>query len=260
MKKHLADPNNPYQPLEFPATWASEWGQDEIGLWMGFTYKGVSYRFRWILPGEFLMGDEAWSFTKPVHPVHISQGFWLGETTVTQALWQAVMDENPSVYKEDQLPVNSVSWDDTKRFIQAFNALDEDLRLCLPTEAQWEFACRAGTQTQFFFGDELKEDHAHFDKASGTGPVQVKEKPCNAWGLYQMHGNVWEWCEDRYYGDYYQKSEKTDPGGPSDPSFSSRVLRGGSWNGHAAGARSAYRYYYAPDVRYYFTGFRLARG
>ena len=259
MKKHLADPNNPYQPLEFPATWASEWGQDEIGLWMGFTYKGVSYRFRWILPGEFLMGDEDFSNTKPVHLIQITQGFWLGETTVTQALWQVVMGENPSAYKGDELPVDSVSWDDTKQFIKEFNALNEDLRLCLPTEAQWEFACRAGTQTTFFFGDALEKEHAHFDQNIGTGTVQVRDKPYNAWGLYQMHGNVWEWCEDRYDEHYYQKSEKTDPVSPSDLIFRNRVLRGGSWFDRAVLSRSAYRNDLLPDFRNFNIGIRLAR-
>ena len=259
----LAHPDNPSQPLEFPAIWASEWGQDEIGLWMGFTYKGVNYRFRWILPGTFKMGsNDIAEEEKPVHDVTITQGFWLGETTVTQALWQAVMGDNPSDFKGEDLPVEKVSWDDAKKFIETFHQEEKELRLCLPTEAQWEYACRAGTETEYFFGDEVTHDQAQYSDTFGDAntTVAVKVKPANAWGLYQMHGNVWEWCEDRYDKDYYQKSEKTDPSGPSDPSFSSRVLRGGSWRSLAIHARSAYRFHNAPGSRYSYFGFRLARG
>ena len=259
----LAHPDNPAQPLEFPAIWASEWGQDEIGLWMGFTYKGVSYRFRWILPGTFKMGSKnGLDREKPVHDVTISKGFWLGETTVTQALWQAVMGDNPSHFKGKNLPVEKVSWDDAKKFIETFHQEEKELRLCLPTEAQWEYACRAGTETEYFFGDEITHDQAQFsdDWGDAKTTVGVKEKPANAWGLYQVHGNVWEWCEDRYDAVYYQKSEKTDPGGPSDLSLKSRVLRGGSWYIYADNARSAFRSNDAPDYRFFNFGFRLARG
>ena len=258
----LADPDNPSQPLEFPAVWASEWGQDEIGLWMGFTYKGVNYRFRWILPGTFKMGsNDIEEEEKPVHDVTITQGFWLGETTVNQALWQAVMGDNPSSSKGEDLPVEKVSWDDAKKFIETFHQEEKELRLCLPTEAQWEYACRAGTETEYFFGDEVTKDQVNFYQDNTENrTIHVKDKPANAWGLYQMHGNVWEWCEDRYDKDYYQKSEKTDPSGPSDPSFSRRVLRGGSWGNGADHARSAYRGDLAPADGSYYFGFRLARG
>ena len=257
----LARPDNPAQPLEFPAVWASEWGQDEIGLWMGLTFKGVSYRFRWILPGSFKMGSEkGQDREKPVHHVAITQGFWLGETTVTQALWQAVMGDNPSHFKGDDLPVERVSWNDTKTFIEAFHQEEKELRLCLPSEVQWEYACRAGTETEYFFGDEVTKDQVNFYQGgSKDNTISVKDKSANAWGLYQMHGNVWEWCEDRYDAEYYKKSEKTNPGGPSDPSLPHRVLRGGSWLNNAAYARSAFRDF-PPDDWYYNTGFRLARG
>ena len=259
----LAHPDNPSQPLEFPAMWASEWGQDEIGLWMGFTYKGVSNRFRWILPGTFLMGsDNGNDHEKPVHEVTISEGFWLGETTVTQALWQAVMGDNPSSFKGDDLPVERVSWNDVKKFIETFHQEEKELRLCLPSEAQWEYACRAGTETEYFFGNDITHDQAQFsdDYGDAKTTVGVKEKPANAWGLYQMHGNVWEWCEDLYDSDFYKNSEKTNPSGPSDPSLPYRVLRGGSWVSYAFSARSAYRFIAAPGSRSRSIGFRLARG
>ena len=257
----LAHPDNPAQPLEFPAVWASEWGQDEIGLWMGFTYKGVSYRFRWILPGTFKMGSEnGYDNEKSVHDVTITQGFWLGETTVTQALWQAVMGDNPSHFKGDDLPVERVSWDDAKKFIETFHQEEKELKLCLPSEAQWEYVCRAGTETEYFFGDDIIHDQVHFSQGYDIGTCSVKDKPGNAWGLYQMHGNVWEWCEDRYNENYYKNSEKTNPSGPSDPSFGRRVLRGGSWLDNATRARSAYRLFDSPGMRSRDTGFRLARG
>ena len=260
MTRHLADPNNPSQPLEFPAVWASEWGHDEIGLWMGFTYKGVSYRFRWILPGEFLMGDEEWEFTRPVHPVHITHGFWLGETVVTQALWQAVIGENPSRFKGDERPVERVSWDDVQDFIKTLNQEESELKLCLPTEAQWEFACRAGTTTKFFFGDELLESNAHFGKDYGKGStVGVRTKPPNRWGLYQMHGNVWEWCEDLYNENFYKENVKFNPIVSGKFDFSHRVLRGGGWYNDAVHARSSYRDSNKSISRDSNVGFRLAR-
>ena len=259
----LAHPDNPTQPLEFPAVWASEWGQDEIGLWMGFTYKGVSYRFRWILPGTFKMGSEkGQDREKPVHDVSITQGFWLGETTVTQALWQAVMGKNPSHFKGRSLPVERVSWDDTKKFIAKIHQEEKALRLCLPSEAQWEYACRAGTETEYFFGKSITHDYAQFsdDWSDAKTTVGVQEKTANTWGLYQMHGNVWEWCEDRFDFEYYQKFKKHDPCGPSNPYFSNRILRGGCWLKNVFGARSAFRYDLAPNRKNNCTGFRLARG
>ena len=259
----LAHPDNPAHPLEFPAVWASEWGQDEIGLWMGFTYKGVSYRFRWILPGAFNMGSEkGFDNQKPVHNVTITQGFWLGEITVTQALWKVVMGENPSRFKGGDLPVEQVSWDDTKEFIETFHQEEKELKLCLPSEAQWEYACRAGTETEYFFGNDITHDQAQFSDNWGDAKttVGVRKKPANAWSLYQMHGNVWEWCEDLYDEKYYQKLEKINPRGPSDPSLGRRVLRGGSWFGSATSACSAYRDLSSPDSRFNYTGFRLARG
>ena len=259
----LAQAKNPFRPKEFPATWASEWGQDDIGLWMAHEFKGVRHVFRWILPGTFEMGGSRYDWEKPVHKVQISQGFWLGETTVTQALWQAVMGENPSKFQGDDLPVDSVSWDDTKAFIDKLNATEPNLKLCLPTEAQWEYACRAGTQTEYFFGNDITHEQAHFSK-DGYGDakttIAVKAKPANAWGLYQMHGNVYEWCQDWFQEDYYKQSPSHDPQGPSDPQ-KSRVLRGGSWlNDLPEDLRSAFRNGSTPDDRDGYSGFRLSRG
>ena len=261
----LCQANNPSIPLEFPATWASEWGEDAIGLWMAFNYQGVRQVFRWILPGEFMMGDDkGYTSEKPAHQVIITQGFWLAETTVTQALWQAVMGNNPSEFKGDNLPVENVSWNDASEFIKVFNALNRDLRLCLPSEAQWEYACRAGTKTRYSFGDEISHEQAHFSKNSwgdAESTIDVKGKPANQWGLYQMHGNVREWVQDRFDEKYYANSPNQDPSGPVDPQFNSRMLRGGCWSDYFAGSlRSACRNDGEPDGRFNYIGFRLARG
>ena len=258
----LAHPDNPSQPLEFPAVWASEWGQDEIGLWMGFTYKGASYRFRWILPGKFKMGsEEGHDDEKPVHEVVITQGFWIGEATVSQALWRAVTYKEPSYFNGNDLPVDSVSWEDIEHFIGLLHQENQELKLCLPTEAQWEYSCRAGTHSEYFFGDKITHNQVHFDQPPDVGTLQVKGKPANAWGLYQMHGNVKEWCQDKFDKRYYHKSEKKDPSGPDELSdYRDRVLRGGSWGSSKEYSRSAYRDGRSPEFGSGNVGFRLARG
>lgn len=258
----LALATNPYRPQAFPATWASEWGQDEIGLWMTLDYKGVQQVFRWLLPGRFEMGSaNGQTNEQPVHRVQISQGFWLAETTVTQALWQVVMGESPSRFKGESLPVDSVSWEDAQVFIQTLRQQVPNLPLRLPTEAQWEYACRAGTQTAYSFGDNITQDQAHFSQhefGDAKSTIAVKAKPANTWGLYQMHGNIWEWCADGYQADYYQYSPNHDPQGPSEP-HTARVLRGGSWfslkpeNLRSAGRRSG-----TPGNRPSGIGFRLS--
>ena len=142
------------------------------------------------------------------HRVILRRGFWLAETTCTQALWQAVLGENPSQFTGDDRPVERVSWDDVQRFLARLNEAVPDLALRLPTEAEWEYACRAGTTAAFWFGDQITPEqvnyHGRYPYAGGKRGVYRKETvavqalPCNSWGLYQMHGNVWEWCQDRY--------------------------------------------------------------
>jgi formylglycine-generating enzyme len=208
---------------------------------------------------------ERWDGEGPQHEVTISQGFWLGETPVTQALWEAVMGENPSGFKGPERPVENVSWDDTQEFLQRINSERDDLGLRLPSEAEWEYACRAGTTTPFSFGDNITPEQVNYNgeypypggsKGLNRGEtVEVKALPANPWGLYQMHGNVWEWCRD-WYGKY-PAGPVTDPQGPPEGAY--RVLRGGSWIYYAGWCRSAYRYWLEPDYRDY-SGFRLARG
>ena len=200
------------------------------------------------------------------HQVLLTRGLWLADTTCTQALWKAVMGENPSRFKGAERPVEQVDWEQVQAFIGRLNAAVPGLDLRLPTEAEWEYGCRAGTATPFSFGKTITTDQVNYDGnnpyADGEkGPwrqetVEVKALPCNAWGLYQMHGNVWEWCQD-WYGDYPEGTTIDPPGAPSG---GRRVLRGGGWANEAQNLRSAYRYRYDPGFRYHNAGFRLALG
>ena len=258
-------------PDPFPATWASDWGEDGVGLWMAFTLLGVRQAFRWILPGTFLMGSpetEPERYPDEVqHEVTLTQGFWLADTACTQALWQAVMGDNPSHFQDDpRNPVEQVSWEDEQDFIAELNTRVPGLQVRLPSEAEWEYACRAGTKTPFSFGENITPEQVNYD---GNNPyaggkkglyrertVPVGSLPPNPWGLYEMHGNVWEWCED-WYGNY-PSGPQVDPRGPA--AGASRVLRGGSWNDFGRYCRSALRASYEPVNRFADLGFRLALG
>ena len=260
-------------PEEFPESWASDWGEDEFGLWMAFTYKGVRQVFRWCEPGTFLMGSpldesgrEIFGSREDQHQVTLTKGFWIADTTVTQALWQVVMGDNPSEFKGDEHPVGNVSWEDAQAFIVKMNGMKAELKLCLPMEAQWEYACRAGTTTPFSWGDQIDSSVINFDdnnpydnerkREYRKRTVAVKELPCNGWGLYQMHGNVWEWCQDLYTN--YQVNPINDR--QSFETSVDRVLRGGSWIDRDWSCRSANRHHHVPSIRFNNFGFRLARG
>ena len=203
----MSDDDFELLPDDFPAPWANAWGEDDQGLWMAFVYKGVRHAFRWIPPGRFLMGSpkdeperESNGADETQHEVILTLGFWLGETPVTQALWEAAMGENPSRFKGAERPVEQVSWEDAQRFITRLNGERDDLLLRLPSEAEWEYACRAGTTTPLWFGQTITTDQANYDgnypyaggaKGELRGEtVEVKALPANDWGLYQMHGNV----------------------------------------------------------------------
>lgn len=259
-------------PAAFPESWASDWGEDEYGLWMGFTYRGVRHDFRWIEPGTFLMGspeDEPGRYDNEIqHEVTLTEGFWLAETTVTQALWEVVMGRvvmgsGSSYFKGATRPVERVSWDDAQRFIAKMNSMKPELQMCLPTEAQWEYCCRAGTSTPFYFGEQISSELVNFD---GNYPynngskseyreqtVEVKSLSPNDWGLYEMHGNVWEWCQDWYGG--YPVQPIVDPQGSE--AGSDRMVRGGAWFNFGRDCRSAYRLNLVPGYRGSNIGFRL---
>ncbi|MGY6216136.1 SUMF1/EgtB/PvdO family nonheme iron enzyme [Methylolobus aquaticus] len=246
-------------------------GWDEIGLYADLTVQGVTQRFRWIAPGTFRMGSPAGEPKRLVwemlHEVTLTRGCWLADTACTQALWQAVMGGNPSSFRDDpENPVENVFWEDVQGFIARLNEQAAGLNARLPTEAEWEYACRAGTETPFSFGDTVTPEQVNYD---GNRPyagapmglsrgktVPVKALAANRWGLYQMHGNVWEWCAD-WFGDY-QEDSVADPTGPAEGA--TRVLRGGSWVGSARNARSAFRRGPAPAARLGSLGFRFALG
>jgi formylglycine-generating enzyme required for sulfatase activity len=217
----------------------------------------IGMEFVLIAAGTFLMGsDDGENLEQPVHQVTISQPFYLGRYAVTQEQWVMVIGANRSDFTGDRnRPVEYVSWEDVQDFIQRLNAKERGAIYRLPTEAEWEYACRAGSKTAYSFGDDTRQlrEYAWYGENSGTHPVGRKWP--NAWGLYDMHGNVWEWVQD-WYGKYAPESV-TDPQGPTSGSY--RVIRGGSWGAGAGYCRSAYRGHGAPGTRAADLGFRLLR-
>jgi formylglycine-generating enzyme required for sulfatase activity/serine/threonine protein kinase len=221
-------------------------------------------------PGSFVMGSPAGEADRSENEnqvqVKISEGFWMGQHEVTQGQWAAVMGSNPSSFKGDDLPVEQVSWEDAQTFITKLNqsaALPAGWKYALPSEAQWEYACRAGTESVFSFGDVLNGREANCDGnypygTSTKGPSlgktsEVGSYQANGWGLYDMHGNVYEWCAD-WYGE--KLGGGSDPEGASTGSY--RVNRGGSWISLAQDCRAANRAGFTPEIRYGNLGFRLA--
>ena len=211
--------------------------------------------------GEFLMGTPGASGDEQQHRVRISKPFYLGKFLVTQDQWQAVMGNNPSRFKGPKNPVEQVSWDDCQQFLDKLNAKSGPGRgkFQLPTEAQWEYACRAKSTSQYCFGDDEARlgEYAWYGNNSGSKTHPVGERKPNAWGLYDMHGNVWEWCQDWYDGGYYAKSPMDDPAGPT--TGSDRVYRGGGWDYPARYCRSAFRHGLVPGIRDRDLGFRVSR-
>ncbi len=289
-------PETAWHPLAdgCPPDWARGWGQDRYGVWIDLILDdSVRQRLRWIPAGGFRMGSPdreqgRYKSEGPQHEVIISRGYWLFDTPCTQALWEAVMGENHSRFKSPDRPVENVDWNQVQRFIERMNSRVPGLDLVLPSEAQWEYACRAGTQTATYAGDllirgelngpvlnpiawyggnsgvefELNEGENSSNwpnkqfphKKAGTHPVGLKDP--NFWGLYDMLGNVFEWCQDglRDYGE----ALATDPVG-SLAVGAERVVRGGSWVNDARYERAAFRGQFHPDKRGDLLGFRCAR-
>jgi len=235
----------------------------KAGERMTVTIKDVEYAFRWCPPGTFMMGSPANELNridnKSQHQATLSKGFWMLETEVTQQMWENVMGNNPSSNKGLNLPVTNVSWNDCQEFIQKLNVLlagtpgaPAGYTFSLPTEAQWEYACRAGTTTAYHFGDTLTQQQANFGSREAK---EVGSYPANAWGLKDMHGNVWEWCLD-WYGNY-PSGAVTDPTGAERGWL--RVIRGGSWYFIARDCRSAFRNSGDPADRFFHDiGLRLS--
>ena len=229
-----------------------------------FSIPNLKLDMLWCKPGTFMMGspedEKDRDDDETQLKVTLTQGFYLGKHEVTQEQWEKVMGTNPSYHKGAALPVEKVSWDDAMEFCKKLTEVEKEAdRLpkgwtyTLPTEAQWEYACRAGTTTAYSFGDTITPKQANYARnVAKTTPVGTY--PANAWGFHDMHGNVWEWCSD-WYGDYPDGSA-SDPVGPS--VGSARVFRGGCWDNGGRGMRSAFRYGDTPDFRYSILGFRLS--
>ena len=230
----------------------------------------LGMKFVWIPPGKFVMGspkeEEGRQKDETHHKVTLTKGFYMGVYTVTQEQWQEVMGNNPGHFKgEKNLPVERVSWDNCQQFIKKLREKDKDNKAYrLPTEAEWEYACRARTTTPFHFGETISTDQANYNGnfVYGNGKKGVfREKkttpvgtfPANPWGLHDMHGNVMQWCQD-CYGDYPQ-NDVTDPQGPE--SGEHRVLRGGPWHAGPDDCRSARRTREVPRNGYYNYGLRV---
>jgi formylglycine-generating enzyme required for sulfatase activity len=228
-----------------------------------FIVNGVSFVMKLVKAGTFRMGatpemnDGAFDDEFPVHKVTLTKDYYMGETQVTQALWQAVMGENPSEFKgDDQRPVECVSWNDCQVFIQKLNALTGE-RFRLPTEAEWEFAARGGNESRgcCYAGSNDLDAVAWHDGNSAEKTHAVAQKHPNELGLYDMSGNVLEWCADWYGENYYQTSPDVDPQGPDTGRL--RVLRGGAWYGDAWDCRLSSRISPYPEFRFNFYGLRL---
>lgn len=290
--KRLSEPAVARWEFESRPSWASDVSADTLGLSVSIQVDRTSFLMRWIPPGTFVMGSseseegrEAWEW--PSHQVTLTRGFWLAQTPVTQELWQAIMGDNPSQFQSPDRPVEQVSWEDCKRFIERLNELTGG-GFRLPSETEWEYACRAGTTTSTYAGEmrilgannapvldaiawyggnsgvdfELSEggessgwpEKQYEHSRAGAHPVGRKQP--NAWGLFDMLGNVYEWCEDAY-------EHGRDRGpvlDPHVPEGSGRVIRGGSWDAYARRVRAAYRRGRDPGDRWVTLGFRLARG
>ena len=222
--------------------------------------KDVKLEMVLVPAGKFKMGSPASekerSDNETQHEVTLTTPFYMGKYEVTQEQYEAVMGNNPSAFdKGAKLPVTDVSWEDCQEFIKKLNAKTNG-GYRLPSEAEWEYACRAGTTTAYSFGDNITAKDANYNiGVKIVKPVVVGNYKPNAFGLYDMHGNVWEWCED-WKADY-PAGAVTDPKGPATGRY--RVLRGGSFNSVGSRARSSYRNSFSPTDRLVVNGFRLAR-
>jgi len=212
-----------------------------------FTSSSTGMEFVFIPAGKFMMGSpsdekDRYNDEGPAHEVTIKNPFYLGKYPVTQKQWEKVMGSNPSRFKGDDLPVENVSWDGVQKFIKKFNEMEGTDKYCLPSEAEWEYACRAGTTTRFCFGDDESKlgDYAWYGDNSDSKTHPVGQKQPNPFGLYDMHGNVWEWVQDRWHDNY--KGAPFDGSAWESGDNSDRVLRGGGWRNYAGYCKAAGRY------------------
>ena len=244
-------------PVQVPAVPSNTISDDVITIPVK---DGICIEMVKVEAGTFMMGATSEmknpnSNEKPVHQVTLTNDYYMGKYEVTQALWQAVMGSNPSEYKGDNLPVETVSWNDCQKFISKLNSLTGRM-FRLPTEAEWEYAARGGKESRGYqySGSSNISDVAWYDGNSVNKTHPVGTKQANELGIYDMTGNVWEWCSD-WYG-FYSSSSQTNPTGSD--SGSARVSRGGGWFNDASYCRLSVRFYYTPDFRLDILGLRLA--
>ncbi len=215
------------------------------------TVEGLEYAFRWCPPGEFLMGGNKYDAEKPPHQVRLTNGFWLLETPVTQAMWWRVMGRNPSWFKGKWHPVERVNWYNSQEFCRNLRQkLGQEVRL--PSEAQWEYACRAGSMRNYA-GD--LDSMAWYIKNSHSRTRPVGQKKPNDWGLYDMLGNIFEWCLDYYDEKYYAGTPTSNP--VNRTVSACRVTRGGSWGSSGEICRPAQRFKFSPEDQRDFLGLRV---
>ncbi|NEW60868.1 formylglycine-generating enzyme family protein [Sulfurovum sp. bin170] len=223
----------------------------------------IGMKFIKIPTGSFLMGrdahlEEGDEDELPQHHVSIDS-FYMQTTPVTQNQWIKIMRDNPSKFKAPNNPVENICWHDAQRFISKLNQIEGENRYRLPTESEWEYAVRAGTTTQYHFGNSEKElaRYAWYDRNSENRPHPVGEKKANSWGLYDMYGSIWEWVEESYHENYDHAPNSDITWRRDDKQDICKVLRGGSWVAHANLARSATRNYNRADFGFVTSGFRL---
>ena len=228
------------------------------------TTNSIGMEFVLIPPGSFRMGgdkklEQAEDHETPRHPANISQAFFMGKYAATQAQWSEIRNTTPGEFKDDMRPVEGVSWHDVQTFIQKLNAKESTNQYRLPTEAEWEYAARAESHSAYFFGNETSKlsQYAWYRNNSGGQTHPVGQLKPNAWGLFDMLGNVHEWCQDWFDRKYYSQSPSNDPAGPS--SGLARALRGGDWGSDDWYCRCASRSLSSPDRRSSRLGFRLIR-
>jgi sulfatase modifying factor 1 len=262
--------------------WATAIDRDKFGLFVVIQLANTWQKMRWIPPGRFVMGsprkEPFRTHDEVQHLVTLTEGFWLAETACPRAVWEAVVGDAAGWYLDRwnpdlriNSPVRSLTWYDCQLFLEKAESRCPGLRLRLPTEAEWEYACRAGTTTAFSFGDDVTAEQVRYFRSHSSPravsdsqysishncifPLPVKSLPPNPWGLYEMHGNVWEWCAD-WFGPYPEDKVR-DPKGPTFGTM--RILRGGSHDDRREMARSARRGWYYPGQQLGNFAFRFAR-
>ena len=232
-----------------------------IGATYVETAKGVNMTMVYVEGGTFQMGvtpeqgSDIWDSTKPVHSVTLDS-YYVGECEVTQAQWRAIMGNNPSKFTGDDNPVEMVNWEDAQAFCRELSRVSGKTYV-LPTEAQWEYAARGGKKNQGckYSGSSEMSDVAWYWNNSNKQTHPVKQKQPNELGLYDMSGNVWEWCSDWYGANYYSSGPNSNPTGPSSGRY--RVVRGGGWNDFAGSCRVSHRDFYTSSYRFGYYGFRV---